>query len=60
MGISRRRTATRAVEGGEALEVLVMDTNKRVLGEEHPDSSSAWDNLAFTYRKQGRWKEPKR
>ena len=41
----------------EVLEVLVMETTKRLLGEEHPDSLSSMANLAATYRKQGRWKE---
>ena len=39
------------------LEVLVMETRKRVLGEEHPDTLMSMDNLAFTYQSQGRWKE---
>jgi hypothetical protein len=29
----------------------------RVLGEEHPDTLTSIDNLASTYRNQGRWKE---
>ena len=39
------------------LEVLVMETRKRVLGEEHPDTLTSMYNLASTYRSQGRWKE---
>jgi tetratricopeptide (TPR) repeat protein len=35
----------------------VMETNKAVLGEEHPDTLVSMGNLASTYRNQGRWKE---
>src|SRR3984957_2845928 len=50
------------VDGGrwkeaEKLQVLVVETMKRVLGEEHPDTLTSMDNLASTYRSQGRWKE---
>ena len=50
------------VDGGrwkeaEKLEVLVMETSKRVLGEEHPDTLTSMGNLALTYWNQGRWKE---
>jgi hypothetical protein len=41
----------------EALEVQVMETRKRVLGQEHPDTLTSMANLASTYRNQGRWKE---
>jgi len=41
----------------EELEVQVMETRKRVLGEEHPDTLTSIDSLASTYRNQGRWKE---
>jgi tetratricopeptide (TPR) repeat protein len=41
----------------EELEVQVMDTRKRVLGEEHPDTLTSMANLASTYQNQGRWKE---
>ncbi len=34
-----------------------METRKRVLGEEHPDTVSSTANLASTYWNQGRWKE---
>ena len=34
-----------------------METRKRVLKEEHPDTLSSMANLAATYRKQGRWDE---
>ena len=37
--------------------MLVMETTKRVLGEEHPDSLMSMNNLASTYSNQGRWKE---
>ena len=41
----------------EELQVRVMETTKRVLGEEHPDTLTSMANLASTYRNQGRWKE---
>jgi len=34
-----------------------METRKRVLGEEHPDTLASITNLASTYENQGRWKE---
>jgi hypothetical protein len=34
-----------------------METMKRVLGEEHPDTLTCMGNLASTYMDQGRWKE---
>ena len=33
----------------------VMETRKRVLGDEHPDTLTSMANLAATYRNQGRW-----
>jgi len=39
----------------EELEVRVMETFKRVLGEEHSDTLTSMANLASTYRSQGRW-----
>ncbi|KAJ7937769.1 acyl transferase/acyl hydrolase/lysophospholipase [Mycena leptocephala] len=49
-------------EGGrwndaEALEVEVMETSKRVLGEEHPSTLTRIANLASTYWNQGRWND---
>jgi Flp pilus assembly protein TadD len=41
----------------EPLMVQVMETTKRVLGEEHPYTLTSIANLAFIYSKQGRWKE---
>jgi hypothetical protein len=41
----------------EELEVQVMETRKRVLGDEHLHTLSSMANLAATYRIQGRWKE---
>ena len=35
----------------------MIETSKRVLGEEHPNTLTSMKNLASTYRKQGRWKE---
>ena len=34
-----------------------MQTRKRVLGEEHPDTLTCMGNLASAYRNQGWWKE---
>jgi hypothetical protein len=39
--------------------VQVIETRKRVLREEHLDTLTSIDNLALTYRNQGRWKEAK-
>jgi hypothetical protein len=39
------------------LFVQVMETRKRVLGEEHPSTLTSIANLASTYGNQGRWKE---
>ena len=36
---------------------MVMETRKRVLGEEHPDTLVSMNNLVSTYWSQGRWKE---
>jgi tetratricopeptide (TPR) repeat protein len=41
----------------EPLEVQVMETRKKVLGEEHTDTLTSINNLAFTYWDQGRWDE---
>ena len=34
-----------------------METRKRVLGEEHPDTLDSMANLASTFSNQGRWRE---
>ena len=39
------------------LVVQVMETRKRVLGPEHPNTLASMDHLAFTYQNQGRWQE---
>ncbi|TKA52018.1 hypothetical protein B0A49_12511 [Cryomyces minteri] len=41
----------------EELEVQVIETRKRVLGHEHPDTLISISNLASTYSEQGRLKE---
>jgi tetratricopeptide (TPR) repeat protein len=41
----------------EELQVQAMETRKRVLGEEHPDTLTSMANLASTYWNQGRWTE---
>jgi tetratricopeptide (TPR) repeat protein len=43
----------------EELQVQVMETRKKVLGVEHPDTLNSMANLASTYRNQGGWKEAK-
>jgi tetratricopeptide (TPR) repeat protein len=43
-------------EAGD-LQVQVMETTKRVLGDEHPDTLTSMTNLASTYWNQGRGKE---
>jgi hypothetical protein len=37
--------------------VQVMETRKRVLGEENPDTLTSMNNLAFTWKGQGRGAE---
>jgi hypothetical protein len=44
-------------EEAEELQVQVMQTSKRVLTDEHPDTLISMGNLALTYSNQGRWKE---
>ncbi|THX80375.1 hypothetical protein D6D04_04634 [Aureobasidium pullulans] len=41
----------------EGLEVLVMQTSNRTLGEEHPQTLTSMAHLAATYSNQGRWEE---
>ena len=41
----------------EELQVQVMETSQRVLGQEHPHTLTSMANLASTYRNQGRWTE---
>jgi hypothetical protein len=41
----------------EQLKVQMMETRKRVQGEEHLDTLTSMGNLASTYSKQSRWKE---
>ncbi|KAJ7803984.1 P-loop containing nucleoside triphosphate hydrolase protein [Mycena olivaceomarginata] len=49
-------------EGGwwkdaEALQVVVLEMRKRVLGEEHPETLTSMSDLTVIYQKQGRWKD---
>jgi tetratricopeptide (TPR) repeat protein len=44
-------------EEAEDLQVQVMQTMKRVLGNEHPSTLTSINNLALTYKGQGRWTE---
>ena len=41
----------------EQLQIQVLETRKRVLGEEHPDMLTSMANLVSTYRNQGWWVE---
>jgi hypothetical protein len=41
----------------EELDVQVMETAKRVLGNEHPDTLTSMNNLAFTLKSQNRDEE---
>jgi tetratricopeptide (TPR) repeat protein len=41
----------------EELQMQVMETRKRVLGNEDPSTLTSMANLASMYRNQGRWKE---
>ncbi|KAG7432247.1 Kinesin light chain [Fusarium oxysporum f. sp. raphani] len=41
----------------ENLGGRTVETWTKVLGEEHPDTLMSMNNLALTYRNQGRWKE---
>ena len=41
----------------EALEVVVMEKCKQLLGDEHPDTLTSMANLASTYLNQGKRKE---
>lgn len=45
------------LEEAEELQVQVMQSRKRVLGEEHPDTLASMSYLASTYSNQSRWKE---
>jgi len=44
----------------EALEVQVLETRKRVLGQKHPDTLLSMANLVSTYHQQGRLTEAKK
>jgi tetratricopeptide (TPR) repeat protein len=61
LGLVRKCAMTLYSDGrykeAEELFVQVVETRKRVLGEEHPDTLTSIANLASTYRNQGRWKE---
>jgi Tetratricopeptide repeat len=41
----------------EKLELLIVETSKRVLGQGHPSTLTSMANLASTYWNQGRWAE---
>ena len=63
MGLSvAKNTALVYTEQGkwkeaEALQVVVMEKRKHLLGEEHPDTLTSMANLASTYWNQGKLKE---
>ncbi|CAE6505116.1 unnamed protein product [Rhizoctonia solani] len=39
----------------EKLQVRVLDAQKQLLGEQHPDTLIPMNNLALTYSSLGRW-----
>jgi hypothetical protein len=41
----------------EELEVHILNTRKRVLGADHPETILSMSNLSETYRSQERWTE---
>jgi len=41
----------------EELDMQVMKTRRKVLGQEHPSTLMSMANLASTCQNQGRWKE---
>jgi tetratricopeptide (TPR) repeat protein len=41
----------------EELLIQVVETNKRVIGHEHPNTLTSMHELALTYMSPGRWKE---
>ena len=41
-------------EAADELEVQVMETRKRKLGADHPSTLTSMNNLAFTWKEQGR------
>ncbi|KAH6672830.1 hypothetical protein B0J14DRAFT_627313 [Halenospora varia] len=42
-------------DAAKELDVQVMETSKKKLGADHPDTLTSMANLASTYRNQGRW-----
>ncbi|KAG9568778.1 hypothetical protein KCU77_g642, partial [Aureobasidium melanogenum] len=44
-------------EEAEELQVSVLESHKRVVGEEHPHTLTSMAHLASTYSHQGRWEE---
>ncbi|RMZ82040.1 hypothetical protein DV736_g6643, partial [Chaetothyriales sp. CBS 134916] len=44
-------------EAAEELFVQVIETRKKKLGADHPDTLTSMANLASTYRNQGRWED---
>lgn len=45
------------MEKAEELEAQLMQTGKRVLGDEYPNKLSSMTNLASRYQKKGRWED---
>ena len=45
------------IKEAEELKLQVMQTRKRVFGEEHPKTLTSMGNLAITYKNQRQWKE---
>ncbi|THH21425.1 hypothetical protein EW146_g153 [Bondarzewia mesenterica] len=44
-------------EAARGLRLVVMEIRQQVLGQEHPDTLKAMNNLASTLLRQGRWKD---
>ncbi|PPQ87573.1 hypothetical protein CVT26_015305 [Gymnopilus dilepis] len=45
------------LDEAEKLEVQVLDSRKRLLGDKHPDTLLSMGNLAATHRDLDRWQE---
>ncbi|KAF1975419.1 putative kinesin [Bimuria novae-zelandiae CBS 107.79] len=54
VGCSRRAVCARRWDAAEELFVQVMETRKKKLGADHPDTLTSMANLAFTWKAQAR------
>jgi hypothetical protein len=55
--LTRTRANGKTLKEAEALEVVVMEKRKHLLGEEHHHTLMSMGNLASIYQNQGKWKE---